>query len=141
MRTDPRVIVLEQQNARLLKELPEKVDLSTIDASFISLRLLFPVVLRWLKPGGVMIALIKPQFEAGRGQVGKGGVVRETAIHRRVLEEVLAAAESDGLGAAGLIPSPLKGPAGNIEFLAYLKPGSHLGETRNLIDAALAEGG
>jgi 23S rRNA (cytidine1920-2'-O)/16S rRNA (cytidine1409-2'-O)-methyltransferase len=120
LRNDPRVVVMEEQNVRFLASLPEPVDLVTADVAFISLRLLFPVFRAWLREGGEAVVLIKPQFEAGRSQVGKGGVVRDPNVHRRVLEEVLASAESNGFGTAGLIPSPLKGPAGNIEFLAHL---------------------
>ena len=91
-----------------------------IDASFISLQLLLPVVRGWLEARADVIALIKPQFEAGKGQVGKGGVVRDPQIHRRVLLDVLSGAEAAGYGVRGLAPSPLKGPAGNIEFLVWL---------------------
>jgi 23S rRNA (cytidine1920-2'-O)/16S rRNA (cytidine1409-2'-O)-methyltransferase len=120
LRQDERVIVMERTNARHLDALPEKVDLVVIDASFISLRLLLPTVLGWLKPSAHIIPLIKPQFEAGRDDVGKGGVVRDHAIHARVLREVLESAQQLGLDVRGVIRSPLKGPAGNIEFLAWL---------------------
>jgi 23S rRNA (cytidine1920-2'-O)/16S rRNA (cytidine1409-2'-O)-methyltransferase len=122
LRQDPRVIVMERTNARFLKTLPEAVDLVTIDASFISLRLLLPAVKGWLCDNGAVIALIKPQFEAGRRQVGKKGVVRDPQVHRQVLLDVLAWATAHGWGLRGLIPSPLRGPAGNVEFLVYLKP-------------------
>jgi 23S rRNA (cytidine1920-2'-O)/16S rRNA (cytidine1409-2'-O)-methyltransferase len=121
LRNDPRVEVLERRNARYLEALPEPVDLVTVDVAFISLRLLFPVYIRWIKPGGRSVALVKPQFEAGRGQVGKGGVVKDPEIHRSVLEEVLPSARRAGFIVEGLMTSPLKGPAGNIEFLAYLR--------------------
>lgn len=126
LRSDPRVVVLERTNARYLERLDQPVSLVVVDASFISLRLLLPVFRAWLDSAGPgsatlgVIALIKPQFEAGKGQVGKGGVVRDPALHRRVLHDVLAAAVEDGYTIRGLIPSPLKGPAGNIEFLAWL---------------------
>ncbi|MBC6955588.1 MAG: TlyA family RNA methyltransferase, partial [Chloroflexi bacterium] len=90
LRSDPRVVVMERTNARFVDHLDELVDLAVVDASFISLRLLLPVMIRWLKPTGSVVALIKPQFEAGRRDVGKGGVVRDTSVHRRVLHEALA---------------------------------------------------
>ena len=127
LRADPRVTVLDRTNARYLDRLPEPVDAATIDVSFISLRVILPVVAGWLRPGGVCVPLIKPQFEAGRGDVGKGGVVRDAAVHRRVAGEVLSAAGEVGFGARGLVQSPLRGPAGNVEFLAHLVLG---GEAR-----------
>nr|MBC7245452.1 TlyA family RNA methyltransferase [Chloroflexota bacterium] len=119
LRQDPRVVVMERVNVRYLSELPEPIDLATIDVSFISLKLVLPVVMRLLKPGGQVIALIKPQFEAGRKQVGKGGVVKDPAVHRSVLYDILSWAVQRGLQARGVIASPLRGPAGNIEFLAH----------------------
>lgn len=120
LRADPRVVPLERTNARYLERLPEPVSLIVADASFISLRLLLPVFKGWIAGAADLIVLIKPQFEAGKGQVGKGGVVRDAAIHAQVLDDVLAAAEGDGYGLRGLIASPIKGPAGNAEFLAWL---------------------
>jgi 23S rRNA (cytidine1920-2'-O)/16S rRNA (cytidine1409-2'-O)-methyltransferase len=122
LRQDPRVVVMERTNARYVESLSEVIDLATIDASFISLRLLLPQVKQWLKPGGQVVALIKPQFEAGREHVGKGGVVRDPAIHQSVLKELTFWAASKGWGLCGLIRSPVKGPAGNVEFLAHWKP-------------------
>ena len=119
LQQDPRVVVMDRVNARYLERLPEAVDLATVDVSFISLRLILPVVLGWLRPGGQIVALIKPQFEAGREQVGKGGVVRDPAVHRSVLAEILHLAAERGLGLMGLIRSPITGPAGNVEFLAH----------------------
>lgn len=125
LRTDPRVVVLERTNVRHLLQLAEPVSLVVMDASFISLRLLLPVVQGWLPPAaGEIIPLIKPQFEAGPQDVGKGGVVRDPAVHRRVLREILEFAQAMGLGVSGLIRSPLKGPAGNVEFLAWLRNGN-----------------
>jgi 23S rRNA (cytidine1920-2'-O)/16S rRNA (cytidine1409-2'-O)-methyltransferase len=125
LRSDARVINMERTNARYVERLPEAVQLVTIDASFISLKLILPPVAGWLAPAADLIALIKPQFEAGRDDVGKGGVVKDPAVHRRVLTEVLTAAAEGGYCPAGLIYSPLKGPAGNIEFLAWLRwPGA-----------------
>jgi 23S rRNA (cytidine1920-2'-O)/16S rRNA (cytidine1409-2'-O)-methyltransferase len=120
LREDPRVVVMERTNARHVEELAEAVDLVVVDASFISLRLLLPAIKGWLTPQADLITLIKPQFEAGREDVGKGGVVRDTEIHRRVIEEIVTFAQTGGFHLAGLTPSPIKGPAGNIEFLAWL---------------------
>jgi len=124
LRQDPRVVVMEQTNARSLAELPEKVSLVTIDASFISLKVLLPVVAGWFssQSGSHVIALIKPQFEAQREIVERGkGVIRDAHAHRRVLEDVLGyAIETDWL-VLGLIASPLLGPKGNREFLAWLE--------------------
>jgi 23S rRNA (cytidine1920-2'-O)/16S rRNA (cytidine1409-2'-O)-methyltransferase len=116
---------MDRTNARYVEALPEAVDLATVDVSFISLRLVLPAVMRWLRQGaapGRIVALIKPQFEAGRDQVGKGGVVRDPAVHRSVLEEITAWAAGQGLGLSGLIRSPITGPAGNVEFLAHWLP-------------------
>jgi 23S rRNA (cytidine1920-2'-O)/16S rRNA (cytidine1409-2'-O)-methyltransferase len=120
LRNDPRVVLMEKTNARYVETLPEPITLAVVDASFISLRLLLPVVKGWLAPQADVIPLIKPQFEAGRDDVGKGGVVRDPKVHTRVIEEVLTFAQNLGFTQRGLIQSPLKGPAGNIEFLAWL---------------------
>jgi len=139
LRSDPRVVVLERTNARYVETLDEPVSLIVVDASFISLRLLLPVLRGWLVEKAVgVIALIKPQFEAGKGQVGKGGVVRDPAVHRRVLQDVLDAAQEAGYHVWGLIPSPLKGPAGNIEFLTWLSTEAAQTNLDDLITAALA---
>jgi len=122
LRQDPRVVVMERVNARYLKALPERVDLVVVDVSFISLTLILPAGLNLLKPEGQIITLIKPQFEAGRKQVGKGGVVKDPAVHRAVLESVLGWATLHGLHVRGCMPSPVRGPAGNLEFLAHLSP-------------------
>lgn len=123
LRQDPRVIVIERTNARYVEHLDEPVSLVTIDASFISLKLLLPAIKGWLTPEADLIPLIKPQFEAGQRDVGKGGVVRDHAVHARVLQEVLTFAQDNGFVVRGLIASPLKGPAGNAEFLAWLRWG------------------
>jgi len=123
LRRDDRVVVLERTNARYLDHLPEPIQLATVDASFISLKLILPRVRDWLVPGGNAIALIKPQFEAGPDQVGKGGVVRDRRVHCQVLCELLTWAQENGLPPQGLIRSPITGPAGNIEFLAHLTKG------------------
>ncbi|OGO43750.1 MAG: hypothetical protein A2Z04_07170 [Chloroflexi bacterium RBG_16_57_9] len=118
LRQDPRVVVMERTNIRYLTGLPELVDLAVVDVSFISLELVLPVVKKLLKPEGQIVALIKPQFEAGREQVGKGGVIRDPKVHRTVLCRVLSWARERGLFTRGLIRSPVVGPAGNVEFLA-----------------------
>jgi 23S rRNA (cytidine1920-2'-O)/16S rRNA (cytidine1409-2'-O)-methyltransferase len=123
LRADPRVVPIERTNARYLEILPEPVSIVTLDASFISLKLLLPVIKNWLLPQADVIPLIKPQFEAGREDVGKGGVVKDSTIHRRVAEDVLTFATTLGFNINGLIASPLKGPAGNTEFLTWLSSG------------------
>jgi len=132
LRQDGRVEVMEETNARYVVKLAESVDLVTIDASFISLKVLLPVVKGWfVDKGGQVIALIKPQFEAGRKVVSKGkGVVRDPEVHRQVLEDVLGFAKKEGYGVSGLVRSPLMGPKGNTEFLAQL---THLGENADEI--------
>ncbi|MBA3275858.1 MAG: TlyA family RNA methyltransferase [Chloroflexia bacterium] len=139
VRDDERVVVMEKTNARYIESLPEPVDLVVIDVSFISLSLMFPVVARVLKPGGLCVPLIKPQFEAGRDEIGKGGVVRDPRIHRVVLERTTRLAEEVGLGVRGLVASPLQGPAGNIEFLAHLHPGATSGDVPAFIEAAMSQ--
>ncbi|WP_419815087.1 TlyA family RNA methyltransferase [Glacieibacterium sp.] len=119
LREDPRVVVLEQTNARHLtdREIGEAVDIVVCDASFISLPKVLETPLTFAKPRARLLALIKPQFEAGRGEVGKGGVVRDPAVHARVCAEVRAWVEAKGWTVAGIVPSPITGPEGNIEFL------------------------
>ena len=140
LRRDPRVVVMERTNARYLRALPEKVGLIVSDLSFISLRLVYATAIGWLEEGGDVVSLIKPQFEAGRREVGKGGVVRDPRVHRRVLEEVAAAMAKLGLGLRGLMASPLLGPAGNVEFLGWWRLGEEAAQAREaLIAAALEE--
>lgn len=141
LRLDPRVVVRDRTNARSLDALPEPVELVTIDVSFISLRLIFPTAARLLRTGGICVPLIKPQFEAGPRSVGKGGVVRDPEVHRRVLMEVLAAAEANGFGVRGLTASPLRGPAGNVEFLADFVLGEAGTGAGALVEAVLGEAG
>ncbi|MCL2343476.1 MAG: TlyA family RNA methyltransferase [Firmicutes bacterium] len=125
LRTDPRVVNLERTNARYLgrEQVPEEIGLAAMDLSFISLRLVLPAVHALLAEAGDVIALIKPQFEAGREKVGKKGVVRSADTHLEVLRGLLAAFPTLGFTAAGLDYSPVKGPEGNIEFLCWLKKG------------------
>jgi 23S rRNA (cytidine1920-2'-O)/16S rRNA (cytidine1409-2'-O)-methyltransferase len=121
LRQDNRVVSMERVNIRHLEQLPELVALATIDVSFIGLDLVLPRVAALLAPGGQMVALIKPQFEVGKGRVGKGGVVRDPALHREVILSVCDAAVRAGLPPAGLVRSPITGPAGNVEFLVWLR--------------------
>jgi len=121
LRQDARVGVMEETNARNIEQLPEAIDLVTIDASFISLRTLLPVITRWLKPDGEIIALIKPQFEAGKREASRGkGVIRDAEVHRRVLAEILQFAEQQDFALRGLTRSPVLGPKGNVEFLLWV---------------------
>src|SRR6185369_7550719 len=119
LRQDPRVIVHEQTNARALdtKIIPEAVDIIVCDASFISLAKVLEAPLRLAKPGAKLVALIKPQFEAGREEVGKGGVVRDPTVHERVCTEAKGWVESRSWTVLGVTPSPITGPEGNVEFL------------------------
>jgi 23S rRNA (cytidine1920-2'-O)/16S rRNA (cytidine1409-2'-O)-methyltransferase len=122
LRNDPRVAPLERTNIRQLQALPGGVlaDCGVVDVSFISLKLVLPAMQRLLTPEAWVVALIKPQFEAGPQDVGRGGVVRDSNVHRRVLKEVLEFAAASNLCPHGLLESPIKGPAGNREFLAWL---------------------
>ena len=129
IRSDPRVVVMERTNVRYVtpEQLGELLDLSVIDVSFISLRIVLPVIKTFLKPTGQVLCLIKPQFEAGKEKVGKKGVVRDPAVHQEVLESFIELADALGFTIRNLTFSPVKGPEGNIEFLAHLtlddKPG------------------
>jgi 23S rRNA (cytidine1920-2'-O)/16S rRNA (cytidine1409-2'-O)-methyltransferase len=120
LRRDPRVISMERTNLRTLGALPEPVQLATLDLSFISLRLVLPAVRGLLTAEGRMVALVKPQFEAGRAAVPRGGVVRDPAVHEDVLLRIGEAARAAGFGPIGLIRSPIVGTYGNVEFLAHL---------------------
>lgn len=123
LRNDPRVVVIEHFNARRLSlaDLPGPVDLVTIDVSFISLRQILPAVPALLRPGADIVALVKPQFEAGRNEVRKG-IIRDPAVHLRVLQEVTAAGAEVGLSRVASTPSPITGQKGNVEFLVHFRP-------------------
>jgi 23S rRNA (cytidine1920-2'-O)/16S rRNA (cytidine1409-2'-O)-methyltransferase len=124
LRQDARVIVLERRNARHLTraEIPEAPDIIVCDASFIGLTLVLPPALALAAPEAQLVALIKPQFEVGKGRVGKGGVVRDPALHREVCERITAWLDAQpGWQVAGLVESPLRGPEGNLEFLVYAR--------------------
>ncbi len=126
LRNDARVINMEKTNIRYLslEDLGEKVDLITVDVAFISTRLVFPIIKDLLKDNGVIISLIKPQFEAGKKQVGKKGVVKDPEIHRRVLKDCIKYAASTGLACTGVTYSPITGPSGNIEYFIKLEKDS-----------------
>jgi 23S rRNA (cytidine1920-2'-O)/16S rRNA (cytidine1409-2'-O)-methyltransferase len=121
LQQDPRVINLQRRNIRYLswEEVGEEVDLAVVDTSFISLELVIPPTLTFLKEGGGLLTLVKPQFEVGKGEVGKGGVVRDAEKHRQVVERIVQFAEGHGLIPHGVIESPLLGPKGNREFFLY----------------------
>jgi len=125
LRNDERVVNMERTNVRYLEadSLPEQVDAATIDVAFISLDKILPAVHKILKPEGFVVALIKPQFEAGKENVGKKGVVRDAAVHEQVINNVISFAKGEGFGIAGLDFSPIKGPEGNIEYLLHLTLG------------------
>jgi 23S rRNA (cytidine1920-2'-O)/16S rRNA (cytidine1409-2'-O)-methyltransferase len=142
LRSDARVISMERTNARYVTVLPEAVQFVTVDASFISLKILLPVVSGWFAPqGGQVIALIKPQFEAGRKDAAKGeGVIRDPTVHRQVLMDVLEFAQARRFGVRGLVRSSLVGPKGNAEFLAWLKfPEDQKQELEAMVSLALKE--
>jgi 23S rRNA (cytidine1920-2'-O)/16S rRNA (cytidine1409-2'-O)-methyltransferase len=123
LRTDERVVLFEKTNIRYLDKdlIFDEIDIATIDVSFISLLKVLPKVLEFLKPSGEIVALIKPQFEAGRKDVGKGGVVRSEEKRLEIVENIKGETEKMGLEALGVTPSPVKGPKGNVEFLLYLR--------------------
>jgi 23S rRNA (cytidine1920-2'-O)/16S rRNA (cytidine1409-2'-O)-methyltransferase len=149
LRQDERVVVLEKTNVRYLEKLPEPVNVITMDVSFISLKVILPVVKSWFtappnplaEPKGSVVCLIKPQFEAGRHETRRGkGVIRDPLVHRQVLLDVLAFASQQGYAVRGLVRSPLLGPKGNTEFLAWLEyhgvPGT---EIEGLVDQLLPD--
>ena len=123
LRTDERVVNMERTNIRYVTadDIGEQLDFASIDVSFISLKLVLPVACQLLKDGGELVALIKPQFEAGREKVGKKGVVRDPAVHREVIETVTKFAQENGFDVLGLEFSPIRGPEGNIEYLMYAR--------------------
>jgi 23S rRNA (cytidine1920-2'-O)/16S rRNA (cytidine1409-2'-O)-methyltransferase len=123
LRTDPRVVTIERTNIRYMKPdaLPESVDLVTIDVSFISLKKTVPQVVQFMKKQASIVALIKPQFEVGKGHVGKGGVVRDPLLHSKVIRELTDFFHQKGFACESVVPSPLRGPKGNKEFFILLK--------------------
>ena len=133
LRSDPRVINLERRNIRYLKreEVPEAMDLILVDTSFISIEKFLFRLDDFLKTGGVIVGLIKPQFEVGRGEVGKGGVVRDPALHRKVIDRISQFCRESGFEVLGVVESPILGPKGNKEFFIYLKKESGNQEPKN----------
>ena len=140
LRNYPRVVVMEETNARHVESLPEPISFVTVDASFISLKILLPATRKWLTPTGEVVALIKPQFEAGKKDVARGdGVIRDPEIHRQVLVDVLTFAKEEGFALRGLIKSPLLGPKGNAEFLVRLDLHSEGRSVEELVKEVLPE--
>ena len=123
LRSDARVTVIERTNIRHMprEALDTAVDLVTIDTAFISLKIVVPAVRKFMRPDAAILALIKPQFEVGKGQVGKGGVVRDPALHDRVVNDLTDFFKHSGLVTRAVVPSPIRGPKGNLEFITYLK--------------------
>lgn len=134
LRQDDRVTVMERVNARYLESLDIPVSLVVMDVSFISIDLILPVIAGWFSGQGAALILVKPQFEAGRGEVGKGGVVRDPAVHRRVLGAAIKSAWKAGYSVRGLALSPVVGPAGNHEFLMWLEYGIEPNVEENFSD-------
>lgn len=140
LRNYARVVVMEETNARHVENLPEKVSFVTVDASFISLKILLPVTKNWLAENAQLLCLIKPQFEAGKKDVSRGdGVIRDPEIHRQVLLDVLGYAKQEGFSLLGLLKSPLLGPKGNTEFLVWLDVHSTGKSVEELVDQVLPE--
>jgi 23S rRNA (cytidine1920-2'-O)/16S rRNA (cytidine1409-2'-O)-methyltransferase len=138
LRQNADVVVMEQTNARYVERLPEEIQFLSIDASFISIKTILPVAKNWLTTPAEIVSLVKPQFEAGRKEVSRGdGVIRDPEIHRRVLLEVLPFAQELGYGLKGLIRSPLLGPKGNVEFLAWLGWPETACNVEELVSAAM----
>ena len=130
LRSDPRVSLFERTNIRYFsgEGIANTIDIATIDVSFISLTLVLPVVADLVRKGAIILALIKPQFEAGRGEVGKNGVVKDEKVHKKVCDEIVACAESLNLNVVGICESPIKGPAGNREFFLYARKNCNMSE-------------
>ncbi|MDO4618647.1 MAG: TlyA family RNA methyltransferase [Clostridia bacterium] len=141
LRSDERVVNMERTNIRYVtkEDIGEELDFASIDVSFISLKLVLPVAFNLLRDSGEVVALIKPQFEAGRDKVGKKGVVREPEIHKEVIEKVVEASKEIGFGVLGLSFSPVKGPEGNIEYLVHLKKNDSSDITEEIIDKVVDE--
>ena len=139
LRTHPQVVCMERTNARYLtaEQIPEPLDFFSVDVSFISLNLILPALRPLIKEGGQAVCLVKPQFEAGKGKVGKKGVVRDPAVHLEVLEHFLEHAACAGFTVKDITFSPIKGPEGNIEYLGCLRAGegpAYEGDLRSLVE-------
>ncbi|MEE9216819.1 MAG: TlyA family RNA methyltransferase [Anaerolineales bacterium] len=141
LRQDDRVAVLEGTNARYLDELPEAVSLITVDVSFISALRILAQAAKWLEPHGEVVVLVKPQFEAGREKVGKGGIVKDPAVHKEVLEAITQGASKLELYTHGLIRSPVLGAKGNQEYLAWLRPIRGTASFEDFINSVLPAAG
>ncbi|MBM6975056.1 TlyA family RNA methyltransferase [Intestinimonas butyriciproducens] len=144
LRTDERVVPLERTNARYLthEQIPEELDLASVDVSFISLRLILPALRGVLGPDGQVVCLVKPQFEAGRDKVGKKGVVRDPKVHLEVLEHFLVHADEADFSVKDITFSPIRGPEGNIEYLGHLTVGrgpSYIGDLAALVEESHTE--
>ncbi len=139
LRQDERVTVLERTNARYLEDLGELVNVVVIDVSFISLRLILPAVKQWLTEQASIVALIKPQFEAGPKQVGRGGIVKDTAVHRMVLLDLWHWFRENRFSVHGLTRSPVTGAEGNVEFLVWLQVGGENGLAQTAVDTLLVQ--
>lgn len=138
LRSDERVVNMERTNFRYVthNEIPEEIDFASVDVSFISLKIILPVMYELLKENGEAVCLIKPQFEAGREKVGKKGVVRDVNVHIEVIENIVGFAASQKFKVLGLSFSPVKGPEGNIEYLVYLKKTNEITSCEEYIDYA-----
>ncbi len=141
LRSDSRVVNMERTNFRNVteKEIPDSIDFASVDVSFISLKIILPVMRERLKTGGQAVCLIKPQFEAGREKVGKKGVVRELSTHIEVLEKITSFAFENGFSLLGLDFSPIKGPEGNIEYLMFIEKSDNPVDKLNILPADLAK--
>jgi 23S rRNA (cytidine1920-2'-O)/16S rRNA (cytidine1409-2'-O)-methyltransferase len=140
LRNDKRVVVMEETNARFVESLPEKIDFVTVDASFISLKVLLPTIKKWVSEDTQLLCLIKPQFEAGKKDVSRGdGVIRNPEIHKQVLLDVLSYAKNEGLGLRGLVRSSLLGPKGNVEFLLWMDLKPNDGSVEDLVNYVMVE--
>lgn len=140
LRNDRRVVLMEETNARFVESLPEPVSMVTVDASFISLKVLLPTIKKWVSENTLLICLIKPQFEAGRKDVSRGdGVIRNPEIHRQVLLDVLSYAKNEGFGLRGLVKSSLLGPKGNTEFLVWLDLHPNLTSVEELVNSVMGQ--
>lgn len=138
LRSDERVVNMERTNFRYVthEQIPEEIDFASVDVSFISLKIILPVMYELLKMNGEAVCLIKPQFEAGREKVGKKGVVRDVNVHTEVIENIVSFAASQKFKVSGLSFSPVKGPEGNIEYLVYLKKTNEITECEEYIEYA-----
>ena len=140
LRNDRRVVVMEVTNARFVESLPEPVSMITVDASFISLKVLLPTIKKWVSENTQLLCLIKPQFEAGKKDVSRGdGVIRDPEIHKQVLLDVLNYAKDEGFGLRGLVKSTLLGPKGNVEFLLWMDLKPNEGSVEEMVNRVMEQ--